>query len=364
MVRHGGDAADGGEVVPLFLSQGAQTAVEIAERLAAFISAAERTLDLALYDFRLSPPQGRIVADALRERSAAGVEIRIAYDADKPEQPTWERGHDPAPGGTGEFVRNLGLPYRRIGGEKLMHHKYLVRDAGAPEARIWTGSLNLTDDAFRLQENNVLELATPLLAEYYARNFEEMWSEQNFEESGAFDTRIVHLVYRGEPVRVRLLFSPGRGPSIDYDVAHRVANARRRVKVCSMLLNSGALLAALNDVLRDDQVEVDGVYDETQMRGVLKQWETVPRNRWKIRAVETIVEHAHLAGKDSTPYSPATPHDFMHNKVLIVDDLVITGSYNFSHSAELNAENILMLESPALAAAYSEYVDELIRRYR
>ena len=50
----------------------------------------------------------------------------------------------------------------------------------------------------------------------------------------------------------------------------------------------------------------------------------------------------------------------MHNKVLIVDDTVITGSYNFSRSAELNAENIVVVESPALAEEYSAYVDHLI----
>jgi hypothetical protein len=35
------------------LTDGGQTALEVAERLAAFVGAAERTLDLALYDFDL-----------------------------------------------------------------------------------------------------------------------------------------------------------------------------------------------------------------------------------------------------------------------------------------------------------------------
>ncbi len=34
-----------------------------------------------------------------------------------------------------------------------------------------------------------------------------------------------------------------------------------------------------------------------------------------------------------------------------------------SHSAELNAENILMLASPVLADAYSGYVDHLVAKY-
>ena len=61
---------------------------------------------------------------------------------------------------------------------KLMHQKFIVRDRGA----VWTGSLNLTNDAFTLMENNVVEIDSPTLADYYARDFEELWEKQNFEE--------------------------------------------------------------------------------------------------------------------------------------------------------------------------------------
>jgi phosphatidylserine/phosphatidylglycerophosphate/cardiolipin synthase-like enzyme len=53
----------------------------------------------------------------------------------------------------------------------------------------------------------------------------------------------------------------------------------------------------------------------------------------------------------------------MHNKVLVVDDSVITGSYNFSRSAQFNAENILFIESAPLAERYSGYIDHLVRKY-
>src|SRR3954452_20918252 len=111
-----------------FLAQGEQTAESIARQLAGFIAGAQQSIDIATYDFRLSDPLKAIIAGALQARAAAGVAIRIAYDADKPETPAWERGMDPAPTGTGSFVQSLGFPWRRIGGMKLMHQKYLVRD--------------------------------------------------------------------------------------------------------------------------------------------------------------------------------------------------------------------------------------------
>ncbi len=352
------------DLAAFFLAQGEQSGESVAHLLAEFIAGANQTLDIAVYDMRLNDSLKKILSESLRERARAGVAIRIAYDADKPEVPLLENGQDPAPAGTGYFVQSLGYPWRRIGGLKLMHHKYIVRDANSPQASVWTGSTNWTTDAWTLQENNIVQIYSPAVAGYYADDFEQLWVKSNIGNSGSFDTRTVTLTYQGEPARIRLLFSPGRGPAIDYEVAQRVASARERVRICSMLLNSSALVSALNDLLRTGQAPVSGIYDRTQMDGVLYQWESVQHNRWKIGAVQNIVEEANLTGKNSNPYAPDTPHDFMHNKVLVVDDTVITGSYNFSHSAELNAENILMIDSRALADQYSKYIDHLLEKYR
>jgi len=348
-----------------FLAEHEQPPTEVATRLAQFLCGAEHSLDMALYDCRLSAPLADVLTAALQERANTGVAIRIAYDADKPEPPRLEAGMDPAPAGTGAFVQALGYSWRRIGGPKLMHHKYIVRDAGLPAAAVWTGSPNFTDDAWTLQENNIVQLTSPALAAAYARDFGDLWSTGEIGTSGTFDPPPVQLTHAGAPATVQVFFAPGRGPAIDFDVAQRVARARRRVRICSMLLNASALLSALSDVLRCcPTVKVSGIYDRTQMQSVLEQWRDVRHNQWKIGAVRDIVADAGLIGKCSTPYSPHTPHDFMHNKVLVIDDTVITGSYNFSRSAELNAENILFIESPALADTYSAYIDHLMGKYQ
>jgi len=129
------------------------------------------------------------------------------------------------------------------------------------------------------------------------------------------------------------------------------------------LINSGTLISELGNLLQRGIVAVDGIYDRTQMADVYKQWQEVPSNRWKIPALQEIIARAKLIGKNSTPYTPTSPHDFMHNKVLVIDDTVITGSYNFSRSAEFNAENILFIESAPVAETYSTYIDHLIRKY-
>src|SRR2546423_2802999 len=344
----------------VFLAQGEQAAATVMTRLLAFIRTAKQSLDFAVYDMRLSDPLKAALSSALHERAAAGVQVRICYDGDKPVQPNVAAGQDPAHAGTGAFVQSLGYPWRRIAGMKLMHNKFIVRDRQS----IWTGSTNMTGDAFTLMENNILEIDSAALADYYAQDFEELWEKENFENTGNIHTEPMPLAFSGQPATARVMFSPGLGHEIDSEIARRVREAKRRVRICSLLINSGTLISELGNLLQRGTVAVDGIYDRTQMAEVYKQWQDVPSNRWKIGALSELVMRAGLIGKISTPYTPTGRHDFMHNKILVIDDTVITGSYNFSRSAQFNAENILFLESPALAQTYSRYIDHLRAKYR
>ena len=243
---------------------------------------------------------------------------------------------------------------------KLMHSKYIVRDRQS----VWTGSTNMTDDAFAREENNIVEIDSLALASYYAQNFEELWEKENFEHTGDIHTEPVPLTFSDQSGNARVMFSPGCGLEIDSEIARRARAAQRRVRICSLLINSGTLIGEFGNLLRRGGVAVDGIYDRTQMEQVYLQWQEVPQNRWKISALKEIIMRASLVGKNSVPYTPTGPHNFMHNKVLVIDDTVITGSYNFSRSAQFNAENILFIESAPLAEAYSAYIDHLVEKYR
>ena len=329
-------------------------------RLTAYIRAAKRSLDFALYDMRLNDPLKAALSAALHERAAAGVQIRFCFDGDKPPRPNLVAGQDPSPPGTSAFVSSLGYPYRRIAGMKLMHSKFILRDGQS----VWTGSTNMTDDAFTKMENNIVAIDSPSLTNYYAQDFEQMWEKENFENTGNIRTQPVPITFAEKPAEVRVMFSPGCGYEIDTEIARRVRAAQRRVRICSLLLNSGTLISELGNLLKAGRVQVDGIYDRTQMAEVYVQWQEVPTNRWKIGALQEIIARAGLVGKNSTPYSPTGVHDFMHNKVLVIDDTVVTGSYNFSRSAEFNAENILFIESAPLAETYCVYIDHLVQKYR
>jgi phosphatidylserine/phosphatidylglycerophosphate/cardiolipin synthase-like enzyme len=72
---------------------------------------------------------------------------------------------------------------------------------------------------------------------------------------------------------------------------------------------------------------------------------------------------AGVQSRSITGGDPRLPK-LMHNKVLICDDAVVTGSYNLSHSATENAENVVIIEDRELADRYGVYIDHLAERYR
>ena len=161
------------------------------------------------------------------------------------------------------------------------------------------------------------------------------------------------------------MFSPGCGLEIDAEIAKRVRAAQRRVRICSLLINSGTLIAALLELVqgrtRDSRRHLRSHANGGRLPAMAGS--AVESLEDSVRCRRSIAR-AGIVGKNSTPYTPTSRHDFMHNKILVIDDTVITGSYNFSRSAQFNAENILFIESAALAERYSVYIDHLMQKYR
>ena len=330
------------------LTDGGQLALEIAELLARFLGVARRSLDIAVYDFDLEQESARLVADAVTGAAERGVSVRLAFNVDH-EKPA---PLFPPPRGEPTLIDSLAVPTKPILGiPDLMHHKFAVRDAGA----VWTGSTNWTDDSFSRCENVIATVESEAVAAAYTKDFEQLWTTGVVAQSG---------FVRPDPMRVdgsrvRVWFSPGNGEALATRIAHRVAKARRRIRIASPVLTSGPILGALAECVSDGKVDVAGVVDGTQMKGVYHQWELNGNAEWKLPLIERVFGTASFSGKNSTPYGQGDVHDFMHAKVTVADDLVFTGSYNLSHSGELNAENVLEIRDAELADSLAAWIDEV-----
>jgi phosphatidylserine/phosphatidylglycerophosphate/cardiolipin synthase-like enzyme len=230
--------------------------------------------------------------------------------------------------------------------------------------RVWTGSMNWTEDSFTLQENCIVTLDSPLVAAAYLQDFEVLWNRpRHLDKSGRFDVEWSDATFQGEAVRVRPLFCPGRGPELAALIGSRIAVARERILICSPVLTSGPILGALSDVVGRGTVPVTGVIDRTQMQDVLRQWGSLPKASWKPAAFRFVASKAHFGGKRSIPWGPQSVHDFLHAKLVVCDDWAFAGSYNHSRAGEENAENVLAMDGKACADRVAETIREFAERY-
>jgi phosphatidylserine/phosphatidylglycerophosphate/cardiolipin synthase-like enzyme len=328
------------------LTDGGQTARDIAAAIAEFVDGTRRTLDLAQYDFDLGPETGAIVGDSIRRAAARGVYIRLAYNVD--------HGHvvpvPPPPSPDEELIASLPVEALAIAGvPDLMHHKYMIRDGEA----VWTGSTNWTDDAWTRQENVIIVVDSAAIASDFRQDFEQLVRTGTAERTGTV-----------EPVwhdGIRAWFTPGHGEDLSHRIAHAIGRARRRIRICSPVLTTPPVIGALAGAVVARKLDIAGCVDGTQMNDVARQW-SASRGAWKM----PLVHHLSAAGfsaKHSTPYGAGDVHDFMHAKLTVVDDTVFTGSFNLSRSGERNAENVLEIEDADLADRLAAFVDGVRARY-
>jgi phosphatidylserine/phosphatidylglycerophosphate/cardiolipin synthase-like enzyme len=330
------------------LIDGGQPAEQTANALAEFVAAATQTLEIAIYDVNLPPELVDIVGGALRDADKRGVAIRFAYNLDHAK----DVPVPPPPITNLEAMEKLPFPTEAIPGvPDLMHHKYVVRDA----ASVWTGSTNWTGDSWTREENVIVTVDSPAVAARYREDFEQLWTTRDVARSGKIDTAPVD--------GMRVWFCPGRGEKVAHRIAKAIGSARRRVRIASPVISSAPILGTLAQAASDGKVDLAGVVDATQIAEVLGQWHENGNAEWKAPLLRTTLTRAPFSGKVTTPYAPGSVHDYMHAKVTVADDTVFVGSFNLSHSGELNAENVLERTDAALADRLAGFVDEVRKRY-
>jgi len=339
----------------------------VAAALGEFVDRATASVHMAIYDFRLGPALAEPVVTALVAAAARGVDVRIAFDRGKPVAQTTLAfagvGGDPAPQGTGDWLHEHfdGTPVA-LGpvdpGGQIMHHKYVIRDGARSTASVWTGSANFTDDAWTHQENNIITIAAPTVAAGFERDFDQLWTTRVLPGTGLGDSGQAAVGHGS----VGWMFAPGEGQAIDQHLAALVTGARSRVRVASMVLTSHAILRALADAVGRG-VAVSGVYDAGQMDPIVAQWRASAHGGATADLFETVA--AHLSRKHSAPYTPTSLHNFLHDKVLVLDDTTVaTGSFNLSANATRNAENSLVITDHAVAHHYATAIDTLTTTYK
>jgi phosphatidylserine/phosphatidylglycerophosphate/cardiolipin synthase-like enzyme len=277
--------------------------------LAAAIDKARISVDVAAYSISLYSIQAALIRAQNR-----GVEVRMVMESDNM--------NDSSP----QALVDAGIPIIGDRREGLMHDKFVVID----RSEVWMGSMNFTTSGAYEDNNNLVRIRSTKVAEDYTVEFEEMFKDDFFGPDAIAETPNPHLTIDG--VLVEIYFSP------DDHVARRIVEllrgAQRSIYFMAYSFTANDFGEVLVQKARDG-LAVSGVMEENQVKAN-KGTEFIPLTDAGLPV--------YLDGNSGQ----------MHHKVFIIDEqIVITGSYNFSASAErTNDENVAIFFDSQIAAQY------------
>ncbi len=292
-----------------------RTPPPIYQALLADIAAAQERVDVAVFDIDL--PELR---DALVQAAQRGVTVRLVFDDENLEDAR-----------VAELVGDLddaGIVTRGDERSPFMHSKFVVVDGQI----VWTGSWNLTTNCTYRNNNNMLRIVNPTMAAVYHTEVEQLMAG-NFGKSK--ESNAPHPTIPIDDGSLTFYFSPVDG--INQHVVDTINQAKQSISFMAFSFTDDAIGQALIDA-QARGVTVSGVVERQSANGTGSEY-------------PVLVDAGIDVLTDGNCY-------IMHHKTIVVDErIVVTGSYNFTKSAEQsNDENLLIIDSPAFAREYlAEY---------
>ena len=299
---------------PLVINDPNNPVGSIEEKLIERINNAQTSIHIASFEFNL--PR---VADALIAAKARGVDVRWVTDD--------ETGLEiDGNANRGQFTRLMagGVEVKDDARSALMHNKFWIFDRQV----VWTGSTNITVNGIYKQNNNVIVINSPEIAAIYEREWEELWTGQLGRRApSTMNTQ--WAILDGTPIQV--IFSPEDGA-----VASLIAllnDAQSSIRFLAFSFTDYPMAQAMIDRAKVG-VDVQGVFETFGSNSPRSELKTLWCAGLQVR-------------QDGNS-------GFLHDKVIIIDEsIVVTGSLNFSSSAdEDNEENVIIIDNPEIAALY------------
>jgi len=288
------------------------------DHLVRLLKGAERSIFCAFYDLQLAE-----VADVLVARRKAGVEVGIVTDSAYSDRDALVQ------------CVEAGIPVVFDEREPFMHNKFCIVDG----KRVWTGSTNITENGMFRNNNNALLIESGQLAVNFTAEFDEMFRDKRFGGRSPKNTRFPELSV--DVVSVECYFAPEDG--VQGEIIDEIDDAREHIDFMAFAFTSREIANAMAARMKKG-VRVRGLFETRNAAS-------------KYSRAEFLAEQGAEIHLDTNEYT-------MHHKVIVVDGATtVTGSYNFSSSAEeRNDENVLIIHSKRIAELYAAEFERLTSR--
>lgn len=289
--------------------------------LVSAIDSARLTLDVAIYSFSL-----RSVRDALIRAHERGVQVRMVMESNRLDRS--------AP----QALLEAGIPIVGDNGNGLMHNKFVVID----RSEVWLGTMNFTYSGTYEDNNQLIHIRSVKMAENYTQEFEEMYLDDMFGANVVAETPNPEVRIDGTSMEV--YFSPDDG--VAEHILEILEDAQESIYFMAFSFTRDDFGEAMR-AQAENGLTVAGVMEEQQIKSNIG----TEYDFFKQAELDVFID-----GNEGQ----------MHHKTMIVDEkIVITGSYNFSRSAEIrNDENIVVFYDEQIADFFLEEFQRIFEQAR
>ncbi len=289
--------------------------------LVSAIDSARLTVDVAIYSMSL-----RSVRDALIRAHDRGAQVRMVMESKNLDRS--------AP----QALMDAGIPVLGDNGNGLMHDKFVVID----RSEVWLGTMNFTYSGAYEDNNQLIHIRSVKMAENYTVEFEEMYLDDMFGANVVAETPNPEV--RMDGINMEVYFSPDDG--VAEHILEILNNAQESIYFMAFSFTRDDFGEAMR-AQAENGLTVAGVMEEQQIKSNIG----TEYDFFKQAELNVFVD-----GNE----------DQMHHKTMIIDEqIVITGSYNFSRSAEIrNDENVVVFHNEQIADFFLEEFQRVYEQAR
>lgn len=305
------------------------------------INNAETSIDAAFFELGLES-----IANALIDAKNRGVTVRLVVDDEHMVEEEETHPEDSVL----DILEDAGFElYCEAVGQRpssydircddrsaLMHNKFIIVDG----IEVWTGSMNYTHNGVYNNNNNVLLLRSQRMVANYEYIFDLMFEEGNFNLDGTDGYDVPYRRPTVNNVQIENYFSPDDANELEDRISELINDADESIYIIAY----GITLDSMGEALLgrvNAGVTVQGIFETRAATAQGSEFPTIG-----------------CAGADVR--RDGNPNTFHHKAIVIDGEVVITGSFNFSDNAKSNSENVTIIFSEEIAAAY---IQEFERRF-
>ncbi|WP_165973937.1 phospholipase D-like domain-containing protein [Marinitoga lauensis] len=287
------------------------------EYIKKLLDGAKKFVWAAIYDINYYP-----FIQELKKLKKKGIDVKVVYELNNLN--SYINGLD-----------NSGIETKHDKNYKLMHDKFIIIDGYC----VLTGSTNFTNNGFKYNSNNSIVIFSNELAQDYMNEFKEMF--EGYYGKNSLDNKPYKNVEFDSG-----LIEPYFTPEDDLTdrIIELINKSEKNIDVMIFTFSKREIADALIKA-KNIGINVRVIAEEYQSNYGWAQIEHLKEN-----GVNVILDK-----NDRT----------FHHKVMIIDGkITITGSFNFTNSAQYyNDENSLVIHSEYISKGYEKEFNRLWEKY-